>query len=196
MHRVCNEITDFARTHPGMAVRANSATLPSDYELEFDQDSFGPPQPGELDPISIRHHVLRIELGPDFPEVAPQVFWLTPIFHPNVFPNYDSERARENPHLRGWVCLGELDDAWFPGMPFDDICQTLVDIAGYRNYDLYRVTAAPDAEPQLRPNFVDPAAAEWAAHHQEEIRDRGGVAIRRRQEIEPRMRRNVIYRVD
>jgi hypothetical protein len=196
LHRVCTEITDFARAYPGMVVRANSATLPTAYELEFDQDSFGPPTPGGHDAITIRHHVLRIELGPDFPEVAPRVYWLTPIFHPNVFPNYDSEPARQDPQLRGWVCLGELDDAWFPGVRFDDVCQTLVDIAGYRNYDLYRVTAIPDTEPQLRRNFVDPAAAEWAAHHQQEIRDLGGEVIERRRDIEPRMPRNVIYRLD
>lgn len=195
LHRVRSQILDHVRSHPGTTVSANSSTLPTAYDLEFDQDSFGPPPPGEPDPVLVKHHKLRIELGPEFPQTPPVVFWLSPIFHPNVFPMYDSEAARDRPELRGLVCLGQLDDAWYPGMDMREVCQMLVEIAGYRNYDLFQVTD-DGGVPQLKGNFFDGRAAAWALHHQQAINDRGGVPIVRRTDIKPRVTRSVIDRVD
>ncbi|WP_250286732.1 effector-associated domain EAD1-containing protein, partial [Frankia sp. CiP1_Cm_nod2] len=95
LHRVRNQIVAYARAHPGFQVRANSGLLPTEYELEFAQPSFGPgAAPGD-DPVAVDRHVVLIQLGAEFPETPPLVFWLTPLFHPNVFPNYDCDQARE-----------------------------------------------------------------------------------------------------
>ena len=53
---------------------------------------------------------------------APQAFWQTPIFHPNIEPK------------TGFVCLGDLGDRYRPGLDFGKLCQLLIDIASYQNY--------------------------------------------------------------
>ncbi|MBG0562563.1 effector-associated domain EAD1-containing protein [Actinoplanes aureus] len=194
LQRVHKQIRDYVGEHPGMRLTANAETLPTVYDLEFEEDSFGPPG-ADGEPTLIRHHQIRIELGPDFPERHPDVFFLSPIFHPNVFPMYDTPETHHKQELRGLVCLGELDDTWYPGMDMGEVCQMLVEIAGYRNYDLFHVTH-DGGEPALRQNFFDERAALWALRNQQLIMDRGGVPIVRSAALRPRAPRSVIDRVD
>lgn len=184
LDRVLKQVKDFAASRPGMVVSANSATLPTEYEIEFDQPSFGPPPAEGMEPTQIDHHRILLELGEDFPETAPHFFWLTPIFHPNVFPTYESEQRRDHPHSQGLVCLGMLADGWYPAMDFGEVLQTVVDVAGYRNYDLFQPTIGPDGSPVVRPNFYDRTAAEWAHGHQAEIMAIGGNPIVPRPPVE------------
>ncbi|MFI5893095.1 effector-associated domain EAD1-containing protein [Actinoplanes sp. NPDC051513] len=196
LQRVHKQIVNYANAHPGMRLTANAETLPTVYDLEFEENSFGPPG-ADGEPTLIQRHRVRIQLGPDFPERHPDVFFLSPIFHPNVYPMYDNPDlgTRYNKDLRGLVCLGELDDSWYPGMDMGEVCQMVVEIAGYRNYDLIHVTG-DRAAPELHANFFDKRAAVWAMENQELIKGRGGVPIVRSAAIRPRVSRSVIDRVD
>ncbi|MES5823899.1 ubiquitin-conjugating enzyme E2 [Streptomyces sp. RG80] len=129
MHRYADQHTDFE------IVDTDDPEFPTDYEIRFkgpglrlpDQQSANAlPRPEQQD----KHNAL-ILLGPDFPLVAPAVFWLSPIFHPNIKgpdPQY--------PQAEGAVCLGVLAHSWRPALDFGQLCQMLVDMAGYRNYEI------------------------------------------------------------
>jgi hypothetical protein len=176
LHRMRNQILRYARLHPSTTVSGAPPTLPTQYEISFQQNGFGPPETADGPPVRIHEHTVLVQLGPEFPETAPAVFWLTPIFHPNVYPNYDSEQARRQPDWQGLVCLGELAESYTPSLDFADLCQTLVDVAGYRNYSIFAPTgevAAGGVEGQ-RVNYYDGTAAAWAQQHQDEIRAIGG----------------------
>ena len=82
--------------------------------------------------------------------------------------------------MEGLVCLGDLADSWYPALDFGDVLQTVVDIAGYRNYDLYQPATTEEGSPTLRANFFDYEAAVWAMGHQAEIEANGGRLIRPR----------------
>jgi ubiquitin-protein ligase len=157
-------------------VRANSALLPTEYQLAFDQLSFGP-GPREYDePVEIDDHLVAVQLGPDFPREHPVLWWLTPIFHPNVFPNYDCEQARENPGARGLVCLGLLGESWQPSWDFGELCRMVVEMAAFRNYALVEDTGEVDRQgrPVLKGNAYDWMAARWIITNPERILDIGG----------------------
>lgn len=175
LYRARKQILAFAAAHPDIAVSADDMSVPTVYELEFTQRSLGPPPgPGE-EPADIDHHVVLIELGADYPLTAPTVYWLTAVFHPNVYPTYDCELARRRPELRGLVCLGELAEAYQPGLDLGQLCQILRDLAAFRNYSL----VVPDEDSpgtQWRGNAFDAAAAAWVMTHPERIVALGGRA--------------------
>ena len=93
-------------------------------------------------------HEVRITIDHDFPRNPPDVRWRSPIFHPNIKP-VDAEIAA------GWLCLGELADAFRPDLDFSEVCRMLADVAGYRNYELR--TQAEGGE-----GYVNQDAVEWA----------------------------------
>ncbi|EIV94373.1 effector-associated domain EAD1-containing protein [Frankia sp. QA3] len=169
--RVRNEIVTFAAGHPGFEVRGLPPTLPTEYEIEFTQRSFAPPavtggEPGEND----RQTVL-IQLGAGFPETPPFVFWLSPIFHPNVFPNYDCPQLREKPYREGHVCLGVLAESYRSSMNFGELCQLLIDMAAYRNFSLFEETGRHDQDgsAEVHVNFYDRTAAAWVFDHADRV---------------------------
>ncbi|MFI0980887.1 effector-associated domain EAD1-containing protein [Streptomyces sp. NPDC021093] len=176
LYRVRNQIVAYADSHPGFVVRTASALLPTEFEVEFDQLSFGPPAEPGGEPSEITRHVVLIQLGPDFPETAPQVYWLTPVFHPNVFPNYDNEQSRLYAQSKGLVCLGLLAESYQPSLSFGALCQMLVDMAGFRNYSLFEPTGelGPEGTPRVRGNFYDRTAAQWVEDNQDRIGDING----------------------
>jgi len=129
--------------------------------------------------VNISHHVVQIELGADYPLTAPSVYWLTHIFHPNVYPTYDCELTRQRPQLRGLVCLGELTEAYQPSLDLGQLCQILRDLAGFRNYSVVAddgLDAEGRPSPQWRGNAFDVAAATWVMAHPDRIRALGGHA--------------------
>lgn len=180
--RAGNQIRAFVDTHPDITMVANAPDLATVYELEFSRPSFGPPPGPGLEPIDIEDHVVQLDFGADFPQTAPLVFWLTEIFHPNIYPNYDCPLARKSPPRMGLVCLGDLTDAYQPALDLGQLCQTLLDVAGFRNYGLIQVTGklALDSEGQyrdvLKGDVFDPDAAIWVVTHQERIAKMGGRA--------------------
>jgi hypothetical protein len=173
--RAGNQIRAFIDVHPEITMWSNSPDLATTYELEFSVPSLGPPLVEGGDPQPIEDHVVQLEFGPDFPQMAPMVFWLTPIYHPNIYPNYDSEKYREKPAARGLVCLGELTDGYQPALDIGQLCQTLLDVAAFDNYGLFEFTGqlAVGADMQVREgirgNFYDPDAALWLLTHPEFI---------------------------
>ncbi|MEH2368487.1 ubiquitin-conjugating enzyme E2 [Nostoc sp.] len=120
--RARNQIMAYAQTHLGFQVSANSHLVPTDYLLKFNAPGFAPPlQPGG-EPQVIDEHEVYLALPGTFPMQAPQAFWQTPIYHPNI-------------ELKtGLVCLGDLGDRYRPGLDFAKLCQLLIDIASYQNY--------------------------------------------------------------
>jgi Effector-associated domain 1 len=183
LFRVRNQLLAYARSRPEFTVVPNSPALPTEYDIEFTQPSFGPPEvPGERPP-DISVHQLSIVLPPDFPIVAPRVRWLSDVYHPNVWPTYESKALRDRPYARGLVCLGTLAESYQPSLDFGELCATLVDIAGYRNYSVAVLTddAVDNAtgQPMLRGDYYDENAAEWAfsARGQERISLIGGAPV-------------------
>jgi hypothetical protein len=179
LSRVRNELLAMAGTRPDLVVRGAPPTLPTEYELEFTQRSLrASPQDGG-EPVEIDRHVVLIRLPPDFPEKPPIVYWLTPVFHPNIFPSYPCDLSREYPMRRGLVCLGVLAEEYLPGMDFGDLVHTLIAIAAYRNYALFEPTGdvRPDGLPEVRGNYYDPIAARWAVANQDRIAAMGGALI-------------------
>jgi hypothetical protein len=136
-----------------------------------------------------------IQLGPEFPVKPPAVYWLSPIFHPNVFPTYDGAQTFDHPDARGLVCLGMFAESWMPSTSFGVVLELLVAMAGYRNYELFdfsELAAGRDAP--VRANFFDRAAADWVMAHQGDIERLGGTAIARR--VTPGTYLNLVARMD
>ena len=177
--RVMHQLEEYEETHPGFSVAANSPSLPTEYEIEFTQASFGPPKVRREQPPDISLHQLSVILPPDFPIEAPRVRWLTDIYHPNVWPTYDSDKLREKPYAHGIVCLGTLSESYQPSMEFGELCDTLVAIAGYRNYSVYVADTDPTGRPVIHGDFYDGDAAEWAVSPmgQERIYKIGGAPV-------------------
>lgn len=178
--RAGNQIRAFADSHPGITLYANAPDLATTYELEFKVPSLGPP-PGEgREPVAIEDHVVQLEFGPGFPQTAPMVFWVSPIFHPNIWPNYDCERARRHPGRKGYVCLGDLTDAYQPALDLGQLCQTLLDVAAFRNYSVVlqtgQVSVSEDGQilDELKGNAFDPIAANWVMNNLDRIAKMGG----------------------
>jgi ubiquitin-protein ligase len=183
LFRVRNQLLEYTESHRAFTVAPNSPALPTEYDIEFTQPSFGPPQNHDEQPPDISVHQLSIVLPPDFPIVAPRVRWLSGIFHPNVYPTYESEQLREHPYARGLVCLGTLAESYQPSLDLGELCATLVDIAGYRNYSV--LVPSDDAvdpatgQPLLRSDYYDGVAARWAfsSRGQERIIAIGGAPM-------------------
>jgi hypothetical protein len=195
LYRARNQIVAYAKSRDGVTVQANSNLMPTEYEVEFRQRSLaisadGGPEPVETD----GPHLILIQLGPDFPIKPPRVFWLSQIFHPNVYPTYEGEQARANPDARGLVCLGMISESYQAKMDFGDLCQQLVDMAGYRNYGLFELDA--DGTPLASANYYDERAFAWALDNQDRIAAIGGQRWDRFQEPRKRSYPNVIQVVD
>jgi hypothetical protein len=185
LRRMRNQILHFAKSRPDMSVRGAPPTLPSQYEITFVQPSFGPPDVVDGSPRPVSEHTVRVQFRADFPETPPVVFWESPIFHPNIYPMYDSDLARRRPLSRGLVCLGRIAESYTPSLSFAELCQTLIDVAAYRNYTVGVPTGAiaVDGSEVLTDDFYDPLAAAWARDHQPEIRAMGGGPMVRRASV-------------
>ena len=121
--RVRAQILDFAKSQQSFQVYANDPELPTEYTIHFQIPSWLPPVDTNQPPEAIDRHQVIIRLPPNFPIEAPLAQWKTKIFHPNI-----DERT-------GIVCLGELRDRYQPALNFGKLCQLLMDIASYQNYN-------------------------------------------------------------
>lgn len=164
VHRVRMEISRYAERHPDFSVEhMDDIRFPTEYELHFRAAGLAPPEVAGGNPTPAHEHTVLIWLGPDFPMRAPLVLWDSPVYHPNVF-GPDHHSAPE-----GLVCLGELMNAYRPTLDFGRLCQTLVDMACYRNYEVFHHDEGGGG-------WVNSAAAGWArsAEGQDRIRLLGG----------------------
>jgi len=85
-------------------------------------------------------HAFEIILDQQFPHVAPQIVWKTPIFHPN---------------FRGTsVCVG---DFWYPGWSIAELCVALCEMVQYKHFNLWD-PLDPEAALWLLTQFENPEA--------------------------------------
>ncbi|MFO0958775.1 MAG: ubiquitin-conjugating enzyme E2 [Isosphaeraceae bacterium] len=90
------------------------------YLIQF----FGRSLTREKGKIGLREfHEVEVKLGASYPRTAPELRWLTPIYHPNI-----SEI--------GLVCLGAYGTHWVPSLHLDELCVMLWDMCRYHNYDI------------------------------------------------------------
>ena len=122
--RVRAQVLRFSTAHPGFTVSANARHAPTEYTFTFQAPGWAPPREPGGQPQPIDEHRVFLQLPPAFPMVAPACFWKSPIFHPNV--------ATKN----GKVCLGILEEHYRPGMDMGELCQMLIDLARWRNYEV------------------------------------------------------------
>lgn len=170
--RVRAQALDFAAAHPGFQIAANSPVAPTEYLLHFSVPGFAPPSGPGAAPRRAEWHEVLVYLPPNFPFQAPEAWWQTEIFHPNI--------DRES----GAVCLGALQTHYKPGLDFGELCQMLVDIAAYRLYS---------TEPG---NFLDSEASLWALSDdgQAAIEAVGGISVLGRLVFEGRPERSLRLR--
>jgi ubiquitin-protein ligase len=69
---------------------------------------------GVVSPIGLHEIDIRLPLG--FPSEAPDVRWLTPLFHPNI-------------SFGGFVRLGDIGVTWHESMSLEMLCERLWDVA-------------------------------------------------------------------
>jgi ubiquitin-protein ligase len=62
-----------------------------------------------------REHEIELRLPYSYPEAAPDVRWITPLFHPNV-------------SFSGFVNLADIGLDWTPDMGLDLVCERLWDV--------------------------------------------------------------------
>lgn len=101
---------------------------PESYEVLF--SCLGVVAPGsDGRPVLGEHHRVHLSLPIEYPTRAPQIRWLTEIFHPNI----NAEGTA--------VCI----DTWYAGRLLDDLCVMLGRMIQYKNFnphDCFRVEAA------------------------------------------------------
>ncbi|GAA2372899.1 hypothetical protein GCM10010404_30180 [Nonomuraea africana] len=158
------QIRRFEQGRPEFRIaRYDNEELPNRFHISFEAPGFAPPDDiddfvhpdlplpewpfDELAPVPISHHDLAIYLPPMFPVNAPIVIWESDVFHPNI---WRRPSPAQNAH-HNQVCLGALMDGYRPDLDFGSLCQLLVDIGSYQNYDVV------DAD-----TWPDPVAAFWA----------------------------------
>lgn len=155
--RVREEIHQYAAEHEDFEiVHMDDPGFPTEYEIQFAAHGLRLPEgaavPAIPPPVPQDVHNVLILLGADFPLRAPAAVWLSPVFHPNILPAYHEKAP---PEAEGLVCLGLLKEGYRPTLDFRLICQMLVEIAGYHNYEVYDINEGGVG-------FFNPLAAAWA----------------------------------
>ena len=126
------QIRLFAKTHDDFLLLDQRPTmLPREYEIELKVPGIEMSAQGR--PQVTDHHRIVIYLQGDYPDRAPGVQWLTPIFHPNVgvLPAIRGQREPER-----FLCLGILQEFYEPALDLGYLCQMIMDVARCRNYSL------------------------------------------------------------
>ncbi|KUN02850.1 hypothetical protein AQI95_25295 [Streptomyces yokosukanensis] len=176
--RARDDIVDFAEEHEEFTLLAmDDDRLPLEYTAQLHVPGFAPPDDLEawpLEPRSIDQHELVIWMPSEFPIQAPRVLWRSDVFHPNI--------ARDEDR-KGAVCLGPLMTDYTPDLSMYSLCQMLIDMARYRNYEIlphdYKMAMDFDSLVQdiiERGGYLDAGAAAWAFswEGQERIKEIGG----------------------
>ena len=119
----------------GVVVFQAEGAPPDRYRVTLDVRGLAPTPAGE--PALRQIHSFEVYLHLDYPRQAPQVTWLTPIFHPNILP----------PNRHGGVCIG----SWSPSENLADLCERLRRMVGYESFNVEDV--------------LDRSAAAWVREH-------------------------------
>jgi hypothetical protein len=169
--RAREQINRYAQSNPDFViVETDEPNLPTRYTVEFHARGFAPPLDPEARPLVPRlqsEHRVMILLPANFPVGPPVAVFMSEIYHPNVL------AAPVGPAPRGFACLGALTDSYRPDMDFGQLCQMLVNMAGYREYEP-RDLREDDSE-----GYLNRPAARWASSEagQQRIADRGGLRL-------------------
>jgi hypothetical protein len=133
-------------------------------------DDAQPKAPGDDELVEVDEHELEIILGLDYPEEAPRLVWLTPIFHPNI--------------RRPYLCTTGRPFA--PGTRLKSICLMAGQMVQYRHYNLdsvmdYDARAWTEETRRHNPRRLplddrDLLTGRVEAPHLVEVLDRGGGA--------------------
>ncbi|MEU1626680.1 effector-associated domain EAD1-containing protein [Streptomyces sp. NPDC020096] len=201
--RARDDVKDFAADHDEFTlVRLDDDRLPLQFDVELRVPGFAPPEDLEawpLEPKTIDLHEVVIRLPAEFPIVAPKVLWVSEVFHPNI---------GRSELTKGVVCLGPLMTDYTPDLSLYALCQMLIDMAQYRNYEIlpHDYSMALDWESLVtdmleRGGYLDQEAAAWTFswEGQERIREIGGTSWLARAGLSERAaqpRRLDIRRVD
>ncbi len=129
-----NRIRDLVADHQDMnelvgwnhhiSFTTNMTYAPTQYTISFDYPSIVGLKADGHTPIIRNEHQVEITMGAGYPESAPWVRWLTPIFHPNIDP------------ADGEVCLGVLRERYLPGLGLARIVTMLAEMLQFRNFDM------------------------------------------------------------
>lgn len=170
--RAREQIHQYARSNPAfVVVETDDPNLPTRYTVEFHARGFAPPLDPEAQPLVPRlqsEHRVMILLPTNFPVGPPVAVFMNEIFHPNVL------AAPVGRAPRGFACLGALLDSFRPDMDFGQLCQMLVNMAGYQEYEPRDLQEDSDSE-----GYLNRPAARWASSEagQQRIADRGGLRL-------------------
>jgi len=111
------KLEDLAKHSHLIRLGATQGFPPESYEVRFSCRGIVRLDPAG--PVYGEEHRVRIDLPAEYPIKAPNMRWLTPIFHPNI----NAEGT--------WVCISE----WYPGKFLDDLCIMLGRMIQYKNYN-------------------------------------------------------------
>jgi ubiquitin-protein ligase len=95
--------------------------LPESYTLIFRGLGVWKPE-HHPDVLTRDEHQVVVRLSAGYPRMMPELFWKTPIFHPNISSS-------------GVVCLGGYGTYWVPSVTLDELCTMLWDMIRYKNFD-------------------------------------------------------------
>lgn len=120
----------------------------------------------------VREHEIELRLPYAYPEMAPDVRWLTPLYHPNV-------------SFSGFVNLADIGLDWSPEMGLDLVCERLWDVVRLAQFNSERAvnySAKKWVEEQTAMTLpVDPRPLRDRAA----VTNRNVVKYRRRGQLEP-----------
>jgi ubiquitin-protein ligase len=132
-------IQEYLQHSSHIALDAVDGDPPDYYQVCFDTCGIVRLENGE--PVYGRKHRVEIILPPEYPRNGPLLRYLTPIFHPNFYPDGD-------------ICVS----AWIPGRPLIEVIKQLDHMIAYRNFDTHKISWGL----QIAPNRD---AALWAEQH-------------------------------
>ncbi|MCW2247731.1 hypothetical protein M2352_003365 [Azospirillum fermentarium] len=117
------EMEHISKINGRISFSTNKDFAPDFYQIEFRYTSFTEKYPDEIEPRTAKVHKVEITLGADYPQTAPRVRWVTPIFHPNI--------AQPD----GQVCLGVLNERYVPSLGLAKLVTMLAEMIQWRNFD-------------------------------------------------------------
>ena len=120
-HRAIREL---AEENPYFEYETVMDFAPTKYTLRLRYRSFiEPPTRSGISPKIGSDHSVKVELPANYPFEPPVIYWVTPIFHPNI-----NQKRKD-------VCLGRLGKRYLPGLGLARIVSMLIEIIQWRNYD-------------------------------------------------------------
>ncbi len=154
LREVVVELERLAKRDDRIKVEPEDRELPERYTVHISCGGWEPGGTIYEPPMRTECQVVELSYPAEFPNVAPNVCWKSPCFHPNVEPK------------EGHVCLGDIGEFYTPLFGADDLVLKLIEVSEYRNYELRGVLNAD--------------AAIWAQFNVDTIISHGGWAYQAR----------------